>query len=92
MGGNTCQFMVMHFDMLSSKERNILRNSRFNICALCFKNFLRMFRDPKVTLQHMEEAIETGDHDKLKSDALSAYREHLRSKFEQPYVNKWRKE
>jgi len=41
---------------------------------------------------HMEEAIETGDYEKLNRDALSAYREHLRSKFEQPYVNKWRKE
>jgi len=83
VGVNTRQFMVGHFDTLSPKERNILRNSRFNICTLCFKNLLSSFGDPKVTLQHMEEAIETGNHNKLRSDALSAYREHLRSNFEQ---------
>lgn len=76
------RFMKWAFDNLSPEQREILRNSKFNICAQCFADFLFRFRDPKITLQHMEAAIETGDHGKLKHDASEAYN-NWRSNFEQ---------
>ena len=90
-GEETYRHMVAFFDEMPPEQREILRNSRFNICGACFSDYLFRFQDPKITLQHIEEAIKTGDYEKLYRDARIAYA-YWRSKFEQPYVVKWRKE